>query len=196
MRKDIFWAAAAFAVGLVCASQANATDITGSIYFPGGFVGNGYDPSDGGVPPGYGNETSNTVAVGPGVEFGFQDAYNLDTADFSATGIELQDTVNFGASGWTQTFQADTAGYFDGLTLTSSDFSPGITYGVVGDTLTVNWSGEYDTNATYTADFSLPGSAGAAPEPSTWALMIAGLAATGLTFRRTKNSRFKDAFSA
>ncbi len=190
MRFNYAFAAVALSTGLMCAPHANATNITGSIYFDGGFSSDGYDPADGGVPPGYGNESSNTVTVGPGVEFGFQDQYNRDTADFSSTGLVLEDKVlSVGASSWQQTFTADTSGYFNGLALVSSSFDPGITYGVSGDTLTVDWDGEYYSgSADFQADFSLPSSVSGAPEPSAWLLMMAGVAGLGMMLRGTKNA--------
>ena len=184
-------AASAAAVLLMAGAQAHATDITGSITFDGGFASNGYDPSDGGVPPGYGNEASDTVAVRPGIEFGFQDTYNRDTADFSPVGLTLEDTVlSVGASAWTQTFTADTPGYFSNLALTSDEFS-GLNYSVSGDTLTVTWPGEYDTgSADYKAQFSLgTGSpVSAAPEPGVWALLLMACAGVGLGLRRAKRT--------
>ena len=176
------------AVASFICGTANATDITGSIYFNGGFTTNGYAPQDGGVPPGYGNETSNTVTVGPGVEFGFQDVYNRDTADFTGSTLVLEDTVlSVGASPWQQTFVSSTPGYFDGVALESSSFSPDISYSLAGDTLTVDWAGEYETgSADYEATFSLPAEVSAAPEPASWALMIAGVGMIGLTFRQAR----------
>jgi len=182
MSNRLFLAMATILGSLVCASQVAATEITGSINFGAGFVSNGYNPADGGVPPGYGNEGSNTVTVGTGVEFGFQDEYNLDTADFTPNSITIQDTVlDTGSASWTQTFTASSASYFSGLTLQSSTFSPGISYSLSGDTLTVQWPGEYyNGTPTYTATFSVS----PAPEPATWALMMAGVAGAGLMLRR------------
>ena len=146
-------------VSIAAAVPANATAITGSISFSGGFASNGYDPASGGVPSGYGNTGSNTVSVGPGVEFGFQDQYNRDTADFSGSNLVLTDNVlSAGASSWQQHFVADTPGYFSGISLAASSFMPSLTFSSDANSLTVNWGGEYSTApATFSATFNLAG---------------------------------------
>jgi hypothetical protein len=176
----------ASAVALTATAAMGATTITGSIYFNGGFASNGYNPTNGGVPAGYGNETSNTVIVGSNSEFGFQDDYNRDTADFTNTTLTLEDQVlSVGASSWQQTFTASTPDFFQGLTLASSTFSS-LTYSVSGDTLTVNWPGEYGTvPADFTATFDFTG----APEPEDWILMISGLGIAGLMLRHARRRR-------
>ena len=188
--ENLGLATVAVVATLASVPQANATDITGSIYFDQGFVNNGYDPSNGGVPPDYGNENSDKVVVGPGVEFGFEDSYNRDTADFQGLTLVIEDQVlSTGAGPWQQTFTADTAGYFDNATLLTSSFSPDISYSVSGDTLTIDWPGEYYSgSADFKATFAIPngGTISAAPEPASWALMIAGVGMVGLSFRAAK----------
>ena len=181
MKSALLAATAALAIG-AGASAASATDITGAIYFDGDSTThstNYYDPNNGYVPAGYGNSSSATVTVGPGLEFGFEDGDNQDTADFSSSSLTIQDITFGNATNWEQTFTSSTAGYFSGLTLLSNDFD-GLTFSVMGDTLTVDWGGTEDPG-THTVVFGL---SSAAPEPGTWALMMAGVGLAGFALRR------------
>jgi hypothetical protein len=75
----------------------------------------------------------------------------------------------------------DVTKQFTGLTLVSSDFSPGITYSLGGGTITADWLGTGTTGVTYTAVFN----ASTVPEPSTWAMMLLGFAGLGFAGYRT-----------
>ena len=155
-------------------AQLSGTQVTGHIYFDGGFTIDGYDPNHGAVPPGYENTAGNTVTISDtAVEFGFSDSYNFDTADFTDLTLTLSDQVNNnGAVSWEQTF---TDPDFSGVVTPVADTfdNGGVTANVSGDTLIFDWVGTDATNVTYTAVFNV-GSVLEVPEPSTWALLAAG----------------------
>ena len=164
-------------------AQLGGTRVTGSIYFNGGFSTNGYDPANGAVPTGYENTAGTTVTISDtAVEFGFNDGYNLDTADFTDGTLTISDSVgSFGATPWQQTF---TDPDFSGLiTQVSDTFDGGVTASALGDTITLNWDGTDNTGVTYAAVFDV-GSTLQVPEPSTWALLGIGAGLLGLTLRR------------
>lgn len=123
----------------------------------------------------------NTV-IGAGVEYYYADAANIDTADFTATQLIINDQVqpNFNANGWKMTFSG-----FSSMTLVSSNFDPGLTYSLTGGTIEVNWVGVPDAPHNFTAVFDVT----AVPEPATYALMLAGLASVGFVARRRTSCR-------
>lgn len=185
MLKKLLMGAAAVLV-LTAASQAQAaTTINGAIYFGGGGT-NYYSPASGFVPAGYGNSAGLPVVVGAGTEFGFHDNSNLNTADFTTNSLRLTDKVSSLAFDWTQVFTASTPGFFDGITLASTNFT-GLTFSVAGDTLTVNWGGTKSPAELY-ADFRFGGAA--VPEPATWAMLIAGFGLAGTALRRRRSLAF------
>jgi PEP-CTERM motif len=160
--------------------------VTGDLNF--GNPTNYYDPGNGFVPgSGYlnssGNQNSPTVVINAGLPtFGFNDTANLDVADFSS-GTQLVFTdfsFNGGPNGSITLTFTDTA--FTTITLSSNNF-PGMTFGIVGDVITINIPGQTTTTGqTYTAAFDLV----AAPEPATFAMMAAGSAV--LIFLRRKKA--------
>ena len=165
-------------------AQLAGTQVTGSIYFNGGFTIDGYDPKNGAVPAGYENTAGTTVPISnTAVEFGFSDGYNVDTADFTYVTLTLTDQVNMnGAVPWQQTF-TDPA--FSGVVTKVSDTfdNGGVTASSSGDTIILSWAGTNTTDVTYTAVFDV-GSVLQVPEPSTWALLAVGASLLGLTLRR------------
>jgi len=171
--------AAGAATACLAAGAAQATTMTGEIYFGPNPI-NYYDASQGYVPSGFNNEFGNPVTVDSGVEFGFEDGSNLDAADFTNHHLTIYDYSFAGAAPWVQKFTASTPGFFNGLTLLSSNFT-GFNYSVAGDTLTLTWVGTGDPGD-FQADFSF----GAVPEPATWALMIAGFGLAGVSLRRRR----------
>lgn len=171
-------------LALAAAAPAHATSLLGSVMF-GGNPTNYYDPANGYVPPGYGNSGGQPVAVGPGVEFGFLDGANQDTADFTQTSLDIQDITFTNAASWTQIFTASTPGFFSGISLVGDTFPGGVSYSVAGDTLTVTWGGT-SSPGTANADFTFAG--GSVPEPATWAVMLAGLGLTGCVLRNRRRS--------
>jgi hypothetical protein len=171
----------------LAATSASATVITGTLSFgaPGGT--NFFEPAFGYVPAGYGNAAGTSVAVGPGVEFGFDDTANLDTADFTATSLTITDFTYPGhsAADFYMTFTSDTVGFFDNLFAGPDTF--GSTYSVNGNTLSFMAPGTFSPG-TRTATFTFRNQ-GAVPEPATWAMMLIGFGAVGAGMRHRKPAR-------
>ncbi len=96
--------AAASSLALAQASTASACTIFGTLEFDGD-PANYYDPGNGDVPPGYGNSDGEPVDIGPGVEFGYDDGDDMDTADFSGHTLLIHEVVSpDGGGGRTQHF--------------------------------------------------------------------------------------------
>jgi len=157
-------------------SQASmiGTTVTGDLNFGSGTT-NFYDPANGYVPAsGYQNSASShnspTVPIVGGNEFGFNDSLNLDVTSFSATGFTFTDTVETTGpnNSLTLTF-TDTAFSGAGVIELSSTFS-GLTYGIVGDVITVNIPG-----SSVTAGNVMSASFDVIPEPSSFVLLASGL---------------------
>lgn len=180
----VLLAASAFAVTPAHASLLGV-QVNGSLTF-GSNTTNYFLPANGFVPAGYGNTAGQPVTIGnPIIEFGFDDGANLDTADFTATQLIVRDLVQTagGNNSWQMTFTSLTPGAFGGLSLVTSSFNPGLTFGLAADTITINWAGgTFQANTDYTAVFDL--ASGAVPEPATWAMMISGFGLIGATMRR------------
>lgn len=168
-------------------SASAATTISGTLNF-GSDSTNYYDPANLFVPAGYGNFAGLPVTVGAGVEFGFDDGLNLITADFTFTSLVITNVTGpdtGGAAAWTQTFKAGTAGLFDGLTLINDTFLKGVTYGLVGDTLTVSWVGTDLEDITGAVTFAFNGPS-EVPLPAALPLFATILASGGLIAWRRK----------
>jgi hypothetical protein len=167
------------ALALLVGGEAHAgligTSTTGDLQFSGTGSTNWFDPANGHVPSGYLNNTQfpNITISGTAVEFGYQDGANLDTADFSNTGLTLGDVSSLGSDAATYTF-TDTA--FSGATLAklTDTFPGGVTAGISGDTLTIQ-TPAFAPSGTFNATFSItPAATAAVPEPSTLALLALG----------------------
>jgi hypothetical protein len=176
------------AAALLVGMSANAAGVLGSTAVGSLIFGtspdNYFDPSNGFVPPGYSNTTSNSVVLAePALDFGFNDNVNLDVANFTNTQVSISDTSFYVGtnSPWTMTF-TDVA--FTGISLVSSSFAPGLTYGIIGDTLVFSYAGGDSVPGTQTAVFNLNGATAAVPEPQTYALLVAGLMTVGFAARR------------
>ena len=160
------------------ANCAWADTTTGTLNFGGGGT-NWFDPANGFVPAGYGNSASNVnVTIGPGVEFGFQDSFNTDTADFTGTQLIIQDVVNGFASDLNFTMMFTNPGY-TGISLVGSSFPGSFTYSLDANFITINWGGG-NVEGVKTAVFDLQ----AVPEPGSMMLLGSGLIGLGGVIRR------------
>lgn len=173
--------ASAAMISTAANASLNGRQVTGTINF-GANPNNYYDPANGGVPAGFGNATGLPVTIGAGVEFGYQDGANRDTADFSDTQLTITDEVFSNAIDWQQTFTLIGGPAFTTLSLVSDGFVPGLTYSLNAGTIQINWAGTLAPNS-FTAVFNV-GTGPAVPEPASWALMIGGFGLMGAALRR------------
>lgn len=167
-------------------AQLNGRQVNGTINF-GANPLNYYDPANGFVPAGFGNAGGQPVTIGGGIEFGFFDGSNRDTADFTDTQLILRDEVFSSALNWTQTFTLFGGDPFSSLNLVSDSFVPGLTYSLNAGTIQINWAGTGAPND-FRAVFDVTAGSGAVPEPATWALMIGGFGLVAGAMRRRRRS--------
>ncbi len=160
------------------------TPVTGTLTFGGFGSTNYFDAANGFVPAGYGNSGgSTTVTIGPGIEFGFQDSANQDTADFDGTTLNITDNSFEGSSNSFQMTFTDPA--FLGFSLLSDEL--GITYNFTGTTLTVDFAGG-NVKGSDSVLFSYTSLDSAVPEPGTLGLLAVGLVGgAGILRRRFAN---------
>lgn len=189
--------AAALVCGVGLAAPAHATEvIAGSLIF-GLEPANFYDPKNGFVPPGYGNESGPSITVPE--TFGFADPTATITAVFTSNTLtitELASGTSF-LGGWVQTFDAtgNLSDFFLGFKVVSDTFVGGLEVNSApsDDTnnLTVSWAGDVKAaQQTVVISFSGGTSAAVVPEPSTWAMLLVGFAALGLAgLRAPRNCR-------
>lgn len=180
--------ATAIFTSLPAHAQLLGATVTGSLQFGGGST-NYFNPSNGFVPNGYTNKTSGTTLLisDPGIEFGFADGSNTDSADFTDSLLTVKDVVSSGIPApWKMTF---TSTAFSGMNLSklSDSFNNGVTGSLVGDTLTVNWGGVGSGNTgTKQAVFSLTSAVSAVPEAGTLALALPALGIVGAVLVRRR----------
>ena len=186
MKKILAVLAVAFLSFSAASSRADllGTKVDGSLKF-GSLTANYFDPANGFVPAGYGNSTSpNNVGIGSGVEFGFSDTINNDIADFSGTGLLVRDVcLGGGTCSGNSSFEmrfTDLA--FTSATLLTNDL--GITYSFSGDTLIVDYPGNFVANGDATATFLIGTTAAQTPEPGSMALVATGILGAAGAIRR------------
>lgn len=186
--KTMAAAAALLAAG---SSQAGLVghQILGDFQLPaGGFTQNFFDPANGIVPAGALNSNGPLVTVsGSAREFAIDTLFNDDAADFTDNQLIISDDVTqFGAAPWIMRFTSQTDGLFKGISLVASNFDPGLTYELIGNTIVINWQGiSSDQTLAFRATFDIEtAAANAVPEPGSMALFGIGLA--GLLARRRK----------
>ncbi|GAC1358532.1 MAG: hypothetical protein NVSMB3_05590 [Acidobacteriaceae bacterium] len=161
------------------------TKVTGSLTFSGGTT-NYFDPAFGFVPAGFGNSVSPVnVTIGSGVEFGFNDFLNRDTANFSASHLVVRDICHVEAefcpgSGPFKMTSTDPA--FTSATLLTNEL--GVSFLFAGDVLTVNFPGGLIPDNNATATFLIGSATGQTPEPGTMGLVGTGLLAAAGAVRR------------
>ena len=183
MRKTPFFLAAA----LLCIPAVSAmadgigTSVTGSMYINGNTGTNYFEPADGYVPAGYGNDAGTTVTIGPGVEFGYMDGANTDTADFTGTTLTFTDDSVSGSLPITYEF-SDPA--FTGASEISQTLGLGASVSFSGDTLTISDAAIDAGTYTLLIDYSSSSSASVTPEPSSLLLLGTGVLVCASVLRR------------
>ena len=165
------------------------TSVTGTASFgaPGG--ANFFSPGNGFVPAGFGNSSpgTNVVTIAePLIEFGYKDAANGISANFTDNTLTLSESNTISGANLPQFYTfTDTA--LAGLTLTqisNTFYAGGATAVLSGNTLTISIAqGGATSGQTYTASYSITPAASGVPLPpvASAGLLLAGLA---FTFRR------------
>lgn len=162
------------------------TKVSGSLTFnddPTNF----FDPINGQVPAGYGNSSGpNNVTIGKGVEFGYKDPFNRDTANFRASTLTIRDVcrvfdgICFGSDSFQMKF-ADAA--FTSARLLNNEL--GVNFSFSGDVLTINFEGGEIPDNNATAKFLIGSSAVAqTPELGTMGLVATGILGAAGAIRR------------
>jgi hypothetical protein len=158
--KSLFLLVPATAMWMANASPAMAdligTSVSGVMSIIGFGAENFFDPANGSVPAGFGNSVSpNNVVIGSGTEFGFQDAFNTDTVNFTGTQVTLLDVAvdPQGSVPVTYSF-TDTAFSGTTISLVSDNFPLPVTGTLVGNLLTLS-APDFFGSGTFQATFNI-----------------------------------------
>ncbi len=183
-RKYLVLGMAALLLALCIPAQADllGTTVTGSLKFDGN-INNYFDPAHAFVPAGYLNAAGTTVTIAsPAVEFGFDDGFNLDTANFTGAQLTITDVVEQSGQTDFNVTMTFTDAAFAGMNVVElGDVFPngGFTAALAGDVLTLTWAGGAVNPGTLTATYALT----AVPEPASIAFFGTILAGIGATIR-------------
>lgn len=180
MRRSLALAAGLMSVNLLAHAEGIGTSVTGSVFYGDNPV-NYFDPANGGSAA-YGNSAGSTVTIGPGIEFGYSDYFNTDTANFTGSTLSISDVDRGTALPFEMIF-TDSA--FTGFSEISGT-AQGYTFTFSGDTLDVFYAG-ISNPGTFDSNFSYATTA-ATPEPSSIALFGSGLIG-GIVRRRRCDRR-------
>lgn len=184
-RFNLIAASALVATSLMASGSARADLVGNSISASYGF------PTPGTFPFGFVSYSPATFTVGAGIESVLSIASNLHppvndiiNVDFSANALTLTfvnaETRNAGTFNGPE-FTVLTGNPFSAISSVIISGSQSVTAAIVGGVLEVNWQGQaFNAGDTVVVNFTA-----AVPEPSTWAMMIAGFAGLGfLAYRR------------
>jgi hypothetical protein len=179
---------------LVSATAANAGLIGQKV---DGSITTGANPDD------YSTWGTATQTIGGGLEFQSMADGNRYGANFTNKHLIITDIERprETSSGWQMTFQLLSPAEFKKITLVSSNFGANLTYSLVNDILTINWTGDQAYAAMtrkqrrglgierFRAVFNISEQEIVVPEPPAIALMLAGiLAAAAFGLRRRKSA--------